>query len=308
MFYATAGVIAPVFLVIVLGAAARASRMLDAGGLRGITDLTFYVAIPALLFRSMTEAAELRLVGPALLYFAMCLLVFAAGVLLARLVFGAGLAQAGVMGLNASYGNTVMTGVPIVAAAFGAEGVALMLPIIALHSALLLPLATVVIEAEGNSGRNPLRIFWATMPSLLRNPVVLSICLAFAWRLTGTAVPPPLHRLLDMLGSAAPALALFGLGASLPEFAARGSARETGLVLGLKLAVLPLLVWAGAAAFGFGPLPTAVAVLTAGQPTGANAFFLARRTGVSPAASAGAVVVSTAASLLTLSVLLAWLR
>jgi len=306
--YAIAGIIAPVFALILLGAAARASRMLDAGGLRGINDLTFYLAIPALLFRSVVEASELRLIGPATLYFGACLIVFAAGVLLARRVLGAGLGQAAMVGLNACYGNTVMIGVPIVSAAFGGEGVAIMLPIIALHSMLLLPIATVLIEAEGKGTARPLRALWATVPSVVRNPVIMSMVLALAWRLVALPVPVPLHRLLDMLGAGAPALALFGLGASLPEFASRGSVRETGLTTVLKLLVQPLLVWAASAAVGLPPLATAVTVITAGQPTGANAFFLARRTGVSTAESAGSVVVSTVLAVFTLSALLAWLR
>ena len=76
----------------------------------------------------------------------------------------------------------------------------------------------------------------------------------------------------------------------------------------LPLLVQPILVWAASVAIGLEPLATAVTVITAGQPTGANAFFLARRTGVSAAASAGAVVVSTILAVFTLSALLAWLR
>lgn len=306
--YAIAGIIAPVFVLILLGAAARASRMLDPGGLRGINDLTFYLAIPALLFRSVIEASELRLFGPATLYFGACLVVFAVGVLLARRVLGAGLGQAGMVGLNACYGNTVMIGVPIVSAAFGGEGVAIMLPIIALHSMLLLPIASVLIEAEGQGAARPIRALRGTAPSVLRNPVIMSMVLALLWRSANIPIPIPAHRLLDMLGAGAPALALFGLGASLPDFAARGSVRETGMTTGLKLLVQPLLVWAAAAMVGLEPLATAVTVITAGQPTGANAFFLARRTGVSAATSAGSVVVSTILAVFTLSALLAWLR
>ena len=54
--------------------------------------------------------------------------------------------------------------------------------------------------------------------------------------------------------------------------------------------------------------PVAVAVLTAGMPTGANAFLLARRAGTLIEASAGTVVVATVASVLTLFGLLVWLR
>lgn len=303
-----AGIIAPVFVMVLLGAGARMRGLLDIGGLRGLNDLTFFLAIPALLFGSVVEAPELHVVGVPALYFAGCLAVFAAGVLLARRFLGAGLAQASVVGLNACYGNTVMLGIPIVSAAFGAEGLAIILPVIALHSLVLLPLATALIEADGVKGAGLRGVLRGTLPALLRNPIIVALLLAMAWRGLGVPVPTPLHRLLAMLGGAGPALALFTLGAGLPDFAAQGSLREAGIATLLKLVAQPLLVWGLGTLAGLGPVPMAVAVVTAGTPTGANAFFLARRTGTLASASAGTVVLSTALSVLTLSAILAGLR
>jgi len=221
----------------------------------------------------VVEAPAFRVFDLALLYFLGCLAVFAAAVLLARRVLGAGLAQASVIGLNSCYGNTVMLGIPIVSTAFGAEGLAVVLPVVALHSILLLPLATALIEADGKTGLGFLGILRQTAPGMLRDPIIAAILLAMAWRGLGVPVPVPLHRLLAMLGGAGPTLALFTLGAGLPDFAAQGSAREAGLATLLKLAALPALVWGLARLAGLGPLPTAVAVLTAGMPTGANALL-----------------------------------
>ena len=259
-----------------------------------------------MLFGSVVEAPELHVVGVPVLYFTGCLAVFISGVLLARRFLGAGLAQASVVGLNACYGNTVMLGIPVVSAAFGADGLAIVLPVIALHSLVLLPLATALIEADGVKGAGLRGVLRGTLPALIRNPIIVALLLAVAWRGLGVPVPVPLHRLLAMLGGAGPALALFTLGAGLPDFAAQGSLREAGMATLLKLAVQPLLVWglAGVA----GPVPMAAAVVTAGTPTGANAFFLARRTGTLASASAGTVVLSTALSVLTLPAILAALR
>lgn len=303
-----AGIIAPVFILILLGASARVSQLLDTAGMRGLNDLTFYLAIPALLFGAVVEAPAFQVFDLALLYFAGCLAVFAAAVLLARRFLGVRLAQAAVIGLNSCYGNTVMLGIPIVSTAFGPEGLAVVLPVVALHSILLLPLATALIEADGRTGIGFAGIFRQVVPGMVRNPIIVAILLAMAWRGLGAPVPVPLHRLLALLGGAGPMLALFTLGAGLPDFAAQGSAREAGLATILKLVVLPVLVWGLAHLAGLGPMPAAVAVLTAGMPTGANAFFLARRTGTLAAASAGTVVVSTALSVLTLSAILALLR
>lgn len=303
-----AAIVAPIFALILLGAAARYGRFVDLPGLRGLNDLTFYLLIPALLFGAVVEAPDLRVVDVGLLYFGACVMVFGVGVVLARRVLGAGLAQASVLGLNCCYGNTVMLGVPMISAAFGPDGVAILLPVIALHSVLLLPLASMLIEADGQATRNPLRMLWRTGPALLRNPIIMAILLALVWRAAGVPVPDAMRRLLGMMGGAAPTLALFTLGASLPDFAAQGSVRETGIATLLKLLALPALVWGLALLAGLGPLATAVVVLTAGTPTGANAFFLARRTGTLTAASAGTVVVTTALSVVTLSAILALVR
>ena len=303
-----AGIVAPVFALIALGAAARFWRVLDLAGLKGLTDLTFYLLIPALLFSSVIEAETLRVLDVAALFFGACVVVFVAGVVLARRFLGLGLGPAAVVGLNCCYGNTVMLGVPVVSAAFGAEGVAILLPIIALHSMLLLPMATVLIEADGTRSMNPARIVLATLPSLVRNPVIMALVAALVWRGVGVPEPGALHRLLMLLAGAAPAVALFSLGASLPDFAAQGSVRETGLAVVLKLVVQPLLVWGLGLAVGLAPLPMAVAVLVAGTPTGANAFFLARRTNIAAASSAGTVVVATALSVVTLSIWLGLVR
>ena len=303
-----AGIVAPIFALIALGAAARVPWrgrcVLSAPGQRGLNDLTFYLLIPSLLFGSVAEGPPLIGLDAALWYFGCCLVVFGLGVAAGLRLLGLRLAAASVLGVNCAYGNTIMLGVPVVSAAFGPAGVQLLLPIVALHTIVLLPLATVLIEAEGGGG--VVQRIGGIVSGLVRNPIVAGILAGVVWRVLGLPVPEPLHRLLAMLGAAAPTLALFSLGASLPDFAARGSVRETGVALGLKLLVLPILVWGVVHAAGLDPLPAAVAVLTAAAPTGANAFFLARRTGTMAAASAGMVVASTALSILTLSAVLAF--
>lgn len=302
------GVVLPVFALIVLGTGARMARLLDAGGLRGMTDLTFFLAVPSLLFGSLIESQALGLFDVAALFMGAVLAVFAAGVVIASVVFRVGLAQATVLGLNSCYGNTVLLGLPLVDAAFGPRGVAVLLPVIAVHSLILLPLASVMIELEGARRGDLLGTLRRTLLGVARNPVVVALFLALFWRLAGVPVPAPLHRLLVLLGGLASPLALFTLGGTLPDFASEGSVRETGLAAVLKLLVLPALVWGLCTGLAVPPLQTAVAVMTAGTPTGATAFFLARRVGTLTTAAAGTVVLTTVLSIFTLSFILGTLR
>ena len=302
------GIIAPVFALIGLGAAAIRLRLLDGGAVKGMTDFVFYLAMPALLFRSMVTAPPLRLIDVAGSFIVGAFILFAAAALLSRLVLRARLATAGVFALNAVFGNTVMLGVPIVDSAFGAEGVAYLLAVVTFHSVLLLPLATILIEADSGSGRGPWAVLRATLPGLLRNPVVMCIVLALGWRATGLGLAAPVDRMMLLLGAAGPPVALFCLGATLPKPQGMKGMAEVVLASALKLVVMPALVAGLAWMAGVRGVAFAVVVLAAAMPTGANAFLLARRFGTMMEASASTVVVSTVLSLLTLTVLLGWLQ
>lgn len=302
------GIIAPVFALIGLGAASVRLKRLDAAAIKGMSDFVFYLAMPALLFRSVADAPPLRLVDVAGAFIAGAFLLFALAVLLARRLFGVRLAQAAVFGLNSVFGNTVMLGIPIIDAAYGPTGVAFLLAVVALHSGLLLPLATILIEADAGHGRSPWQVVRATMPGLLRNPVVVGIAAAFLWRATGLGLVDAVTRFLTLLGAAGPPMALFCLGATLPRPTGWADLQEVAVASGLKLIGMPILVAILAHLAGVTGVAYAVVVLAAGMPTGANAFMLARRFGTLMEASASIVVFSTIASLVTLSALLAWLR
>jgi len=304
------GIVAPVFALIGLGAAAVRLRFLEAVAVKGMSDFVFYLAMPSLLFRSMVTAPPLRLLDVAGSFIVGALLLFAVAAVVSRVGFRQRISTAGVFALNAVFGNTVMLGVPIVDSAFGPEGVACLLAVVAFHSAILLPLATILIEADGGAAghRGPGAVLKASLPGLVRNPVVVTIVGALLWRQTGLGLAAPVDRLLALLGAAGPPLALFCLGATLPKPEGLKGLRDVAVAAALKLLVMPALVAGLAWLAGVRGVAFAVVVLAAAMPTGANAFLLARRFGTMMEASASTVVVSTALSLLTLTVLLGWLR
>ena len=302
------GIVAPVFALIGMGAAAPRLRLLDAGAVKGMSDFVFYLAMPSLLFRSMVTAPPLRLLDVAGSFILGAVLLFALAALLARLLWRARLADSSVFALNAVFGNTVMLGVPIIDSAYGTEGVAYLLAVVAFHSALLLPLATILIEADAGAGNGPLAVLRATLPGLLRNPVVVCIASALIWRATGLGLAAPIDRLLMLLGAAGPPLALFCLGATLPKPEGWKGMAGVATASALKLLAMPALVAAIAWAAGVEGVAFAVVVLAAAMPTGANAFLLARRFHTMMEASASTVVASTALALVTLTLLLGWLK
>ena len=145
------GLVVPIFAVILLGRLAVSRHILTPEGLEALNGFAYWLALPALLFGSIAESQSLEVIGIAGIYLACCIFVFAATMVLGWLVLDGSLAKSAVFGLNATYGNVIFLGTPLVAAFFGPQGVAQILAIIAFHSGVLLPLAAVFIEL--GSGR-----------------------------------------------------------------------------------------------------------------------------------------------------------
>jgi malonate transporter and related proteins len=302
------GIIAPVFLIIALGYAAAKRGLVDRAGFTGLNTFAFFLAQPALLFLGGTTGA----VGggrAALAFFLGTAAIYAGTLVAARFAAGRSLGAAGMLALDATFGNTVMMGIPLVTAAFGAEALAVLLAILALHSLVLLGMATVVAEI-GLHARAPWRrVLRATLSGVGRNPVVMAVAAALAWRLLGLPPPPGfVRRALELLGAAGPPVALFCLGGSLAALDPRAAWRETVAAGSLKLFAMPVAVWAVCRLLDVPRFETAVTVVTAALPTGANAFLLAQRYQIEADRSGATVLVTTAISVVTLAALLAWLR
>ncbi len=300
------GTVAPVFGVILLGWLAAARGVVGEEGVKGLSTFAFSFAAPCLLFAGGTAGHQVW--GAAPLAFFLGAAVLYAGSLWGARRKGMGLGRAGGFALDATFGNTVMMGIPLVAAAFGQAGLAVLLGILALHSMVLLGTATVVAEVARNPGAAPLPLLRATAAGVLRNPVVMAVLLAVVWSALALPVPAPLRSTLDLVGAATAPVSLFCLGASLRGLRAGASLGRTAVGVPLKLLAMPVLVWLFGHALGLSPLEMAVAVTAAALPTGANAFLLAARYATDPAASGAQVLVSTVLSVATLTAVLALFR
>ncbi|WP_426956551.1 AEC family transporter [Muricoccus radiodurans] len=297
------GLVAPVFALIALGYGAATRKMVSDEGLKTLNDFAFYLCAPALLFAGASSAPVGGRAGA--VFFGGVLVVYAVALLLGRKLLRRRWTESGVLALNSTFGNTFMLGLPIVLSAYGPGGVSVAVAIIGLHSLILLPITTVIMEMDLNRGASPVKVALATLRSVTAHPIVAAVLAGFAWHLLMPPLPVPVRRFLDLLGGGMVPILLFCLGASLRSFEIRREWADAALIGALKLFLQPALVWAASAAAGLSPLESAVAVTLAAMPTGANAFLMARRYAVGMERSGAAVLMTTVASVLTLSVVLA---
>ena len=294
-------VVLPVFGTVVLGYALARWRLFSAEVGTALVRFMYYLAIPAMLFRSLASA-ELPAQIPWSYLFAFylpALAIFLGAMFLARLRFGWQRREEGIAGMAASYSNMIMLGYPLTLAAFGSAGAVPMFILLATQSTLLFPLVTYSIEGRGDSGFR-----WRGMAKLALNPVILSLTLGVTANLMGIAMHPGPDRMLELLGAAGPGCALVALGIGLAQYELSGDYRNVAQLVVIKNLVYPAGVWLGCMLSGVEDEWLYVAVLLAAMPTGINTFIFSSRYGIHEETVSKTIVVSTVVSSVVASLLL----
>lgn len=296
----------PVVLLIAAGWLAARLRWLRPQGVSDLSNLVFMLLTPALLFRTMSgvRVQDLAL-GPVAIYF-----VAAVGWLLALWGWFGRDAAAAVRALAATFGNTVMIGIPLVTLAWGQAGLVTLLALISLHALILLTLSTVLLEAasvQGRAGRGR----WGQLALTLRNgilhPVPLPILLGLSWAQTGWTIAPELDGPLRLLAQAFGPMALVLVGASLAGVSIGAHWRAALRLALLKIIGLPLVFASLAWLAGMHGPARDVLLVAAALPAGANVFLFAQKYGVAQDEVTAAMGASNVLALLSLTVLLATL-
>ncbi len=305
-------IIVPVFGLVLLGWGIGRTKLLSPEGLRGLTGVTFYALFPALLFSSMAKV-RIQTLDPQILlvFFGSALAIFAVLLLLGRTV-GLRLGDRSMFALSGTFSNGVGIGIPFITYAFGEKGLVPLLMIISVHSLILLTLASFLMEidAQGAARGRLVRRLGGAALAMMKHPVIPSIFAGLAWgeltrAVPGIAMPTSVDRILQALATAAPPCGLIMVGASLAHVGLRGHWQLAAVAAFFKLAILPLTVWAvGKHVFPLDPLWLTVAVLDSALPAGANVYLIAQIYGVGVGRATNAVVISTAASVVTLSAVL----
>lgn len=303
----TLNIILPVFGLVVCGYLVGRTKILTEEGIEGLTSFVFYVAVPILMFRSVlrSEIPDLGDIGILFAYYGGCYLTFIIALGIGKIAFRLPLDQLAIFGMGTMYSNTVLLGLPLVYATYGESGLIPLLLIIGFHNPMLITVVAIVVEFGRAERAGLASILVATLKILLKNPVVIAILFALAWRIIGIPIFAPVDRFAELMGAAGAPCALFALGASLTTYKIAGDISESAAIVFLKLVLHPCLVWVLAYhVFDLDPVWAAIATITAALPTGANVFIYSRGYGIYVARATSATLISTGLSIFSIGLLL----
>lgn len=294
-------VILPVFLVIGFGYLAVWRGYFSESGVDALMKFTQNFAIPCLLFDAIASLDLAATFNAPLMfsYYVGASASFAAGLIGARVLFGRAWPDSVAIGFCCLFANSVLLGLPITERAYGPEALTANYAIVAVHAPFAYGVGMTVMEIVRARGGSPLKMAGKILGAMFRNALVIGIGLGFLVNLTGIPIAGVVQSALDLLIRAALPAALFGLGGVLVRYRLEGDFRVIAMICMLSLILHPALVWGLGKAVG---LPTEAfrsAVLTAAMAPGVNTYIFASMYGVAMRVAASAVLIATAASIVT---------
>ncbi|WP_296422690.1 AEC family transporter [Yoonia sp.] len=296
----------PFFMLIGLGYGAGRTRFFTPEATAFLTKFVFYFALSAMLFRfsanlSLGDILDWPFVlayvsGTSVIY------VLATLVAMRRRL---SVAEAAVEAQCAVIGNVGFLGIPMLVLLLGEAAIGPVMMVLAVDLMVFGSLIVILITGSRGGGMN-WQVPFTVALGLVKNPMIVSIALGLAVSANNIPVPVPINEFMTLLGGAATPGALFAIGASL----ATKSAERVGVAGWLSLCKLVLHPMAVAVAalviFNVDPYPAGVMIAAASLPVAGNVFMIAQHYAVAPARVSAAILLSTAASIVTVSLVIAW--
>ena len=295
--------LAPLFLVIALGAALQKGGLLPAEVLGGFNRLTYWVGLPVLVFVSLAGADHGEAAGTGRLVVVL-LATTAAMVGVAALfarIFGVAAGAGGTFVQAAFRGNLTFVGLPLILTLPGVPQTPALLAVAPLLIAYNVVSVVVLLASRHAVGWAMLRIVGR---EVVRNPIIVACLLGAGAYAVHLSLPVALDRTLVQLSRMAVPLALICVGAALAATPARGG-RGPAAAGAFKAVVSPLIGYLIGRLAGLDAGGLLVVVIFAACPTAAISYTMVRQLGGDEALAAAAIVLSTIFSAFALAAALA---
>ena len=303
-------VLAPVFLLIALGAVMQRTGFTSAGFLREANRVTYWLGLPALLFSELISSYHHAHGAAHLLsvVFTATGLMIGLAYLLGWLLRVPGPAL-GTFVQGAFRGNLAFVGLPIIFAfpdtpvagglTLRAAAVILIAPTMVMYNTV----AVVVLLLSQH--RLGWRMVWPIVRQLATTPPLLATVAGVAFAMKGWTLPPALDKAFTALGEMALPLGLLGVGGALVSIKLGATWKRPLAAALLKTFVLPLLGLLLARCWGLSPAETRLVAIFLATPTAIVSYTMAVEMKGDEPIAAGTIVLSVLGSLLALIAIIA---
>jgi malate permease and related proteins len=290
-------VLTPVFGLVATGYFLGPRLRLETGTL---SRIAYYVFVPAFVFHHISGAEIIVDHTSKLLVYIVTVHVIGAlsGYGLARLLKRSK-KKAAAFALIASFGNVGNFGVPIIIFRLGESAV-----VTATLYFVAINMTAFVIGVGAASWIRGTGL--TAIVSVFKTPAIVVLIPALFFPISGTEIPLMLSRIMELLSGAMIPVMLIAMGLSMKGTVKIKMDLDVMLISGVRLALVPFLAFSLALFADISGVERNAAILQAGMPAAVLTWLIAREHDLMPDFVFSALVMSTICSLLTLTILLAW--
>ncbi|MBC9072861.1 AEC family transporter [Thauera sp. CAU 1555] len=289
----------PIFVILGFGVLLLRTGMLTDAFVDAGSRLVFNIALPALLFISISQTRIEETANFALVGYGMAA-TFAAFLLLEWLVarFIEPARDRGVVVQGAFRSNMGIIGLAYCVNAYGEAGLVAASLYLGLVTILFNVLSVITLQRSLHRGGGGI----ARMArGIATNPLIIGILAGLAVSASGLQLPQIALKSGQYFADLTLPLALLCTGASLNFRSLRDELSSTLFAAIAKLVAIPLLFVAGGVAIGFRGIELGVLLLMSSAPTAAASYVMVRAMGGNAPLAANIIALTTLGSLLTTS-------
>lgn len=298
----------PICLMLFLGMFLRRVKLFDDTFIAIGSKLVFQVTLPALLFLNILDSPSLDMTQLPLITVGLLgnlLFFFFAHFSLKPL--GYPHADHSVILQGGYRSNTGIVALAYVANAYGSDGIALAAIYVGVCTILYNILAVIALTPP-DSNQNKSESIKSLLVSMLKNPLIISIAFAFAYKATGIPLPSMLEQTGHYLADMTLPLALLCTGGSIDLKSFRKSSKGPWISTIYKLILNPIFIVAIGYFAGLRDIYLGLLFFMTATPTAAASYVMARAMGANATMAANIIALTTIASLITCTLGIAFLK
>ncbi|MFV0574159.1 MAG: AEC family transporter [Vibrio sp.] len=290
-FIFSASITGPICLMLLIGVLLKRFNIINDAFIDIASKLVFQVTLPALLFLSIIKSETIAPSSiPLVLFGIVANVLFFLFATITVKWFVNNEAQRGVVIQGAFRSNTGIIGLAYVANAYGEQGVAIAAIYVAGVTVLYNILAVITLTPKNQ--QSDTNIYSTMLRSIIKNPLIIAIMLAFLVHGFGMELPQMLVHTGQYFANMTLPLALLCTGGSLNMGEMKHDKASNFVSTGYKLILCPIFITLGAYWYGFRNLELGMIFFMSSSPVAAASYVMARAMGGAASATLAANIIA----------------
>ena len=308
-------VLPPIFAIIFLAYAAARYGLISGASNRVFNTYVYYFALPAFLFLAIVQSSPEDIFNWPFIdaNFLAIVICFLLGGAASFFIFKAPWKELPLQGMTTSFGTTAYMGVPLLLTAFGTSSSLAASLATFVHIVPMVVFVSIWFEIVGKEHPSFLHLIKDIIFVVIKNPLFIAVFAAAIFSIFSIPLPPAVLTLVTMFSNTVGTCSLFAIGLVLAHHiecppTTKVNHSEVALFTAIKLLVQPLVVWLlSVYFFHLTGIWLKASILMSALPSGVTTYVLAQRYGCYESGCSRIIVISLMASVVTLTVLIAYL-